>query len=65
VVGIEAPDLPGRRVRQVGRPFHLSETPGQVRHVGSVTGQHTGEVLGSLGYTPEQVAELRRRRMVQ
>ena len=65
VVEIEAPDLPSRRVRQVGMPFHLSDTPGQVRHVGSVTGQHTGEVLGSLGYTPEQVADLRRRRVVQ
>jgi crotonobetainyl-CoA:carnitine CoA-transferase CaiB-like acyl-CoA transferase len=65
VVEIEAPDLPSRRVRQVGMPFHLSETPGQVRHVGSVTGQHTGEVLGSLGYTPEQVADLLRRRVVQ
>ena len=55
VVELEAPGVPAGKVRQPGIPFHLSETPGKVRHPGSVIGQHTAEVLAELGYTPIQV----------
>jgi len=65
VVEVEAPDIPGGKVSQVGIPIHLSDTPGRVRHVGSVTGQHTGEVLSALGYTAEQINELQQRAVVQ
>ena len=49
----------------MGIPIHLSDTPGQVRHVGSVTGQHTEEVLRVLGYTTEQFKDLKQREVVQ
>ena len=65
VVEVEAPDLPEGRVSQVGIPIRLSETPGRVRHVGSVTGQHTEEVLRGLGYSGEQVNDLKTRAVVQ
>ena len=65
VVEVEAPDLPEGKVSQVGIPIRLSDTPGRVRHVGSVTGQHTGEVLRALGYTREQVKDLQQREVVQ
>ena len=55
VVELEAPGIPDGKVIQPGIPFHLSETPGKVRHAGSVTGQHTEEVLAELGYTPIQI----------
>ena len=61
VVELEAPGVGEGKVMQPGIPFHLSETPGEVRHAGSVTGQHTAEVLTSLGYSPEQVADLQAR----
>ena len=61
VVELEAPGVGEGKVTQPGIPFHLSETPGEVRHAGSVTGQHTAEVLTSLGYSPEQVADLQAR----
>ena len=64
VVELEAPGAPEGKVTQPGVPFHLSETPGQVRHPGSVTGQHTGEVLASLGYTPIQIDGLLTRGIV-
>ena len=64
VVELEAPGVPEGRVTQPGIPFHLSETPGEVRHAGSVTGQHTADVLAALGYTPAQVADLRARDVV-
>ncbi len=59
VVELEAPGVPSGKARQPGIPFHLSETPGQVRFPGSVTGQHTTEVLAGLGYVPARIAELR------
>ena len=61
VVQLEAPSATDGKVTQPGIPFHLSETPGKVRHAGSVTGQHTGEVLTSLGYDQEQIAGLLQR----
>ena len=65
VVEVEAPDLPEGKVSQVGIPIRLSDTPGRVRHVGSVTGQHTGEILSAFGYTREQVEDLQQREVVQ
>ena len=65
VVEVEAPGIPEGTVSQIGIPIRLSDTPGRVRHVGSVTGQHTGEVLRDLGYTEEQVADFQRREVVQ
>ena len=64
VVELDAPGVPSGRVTQPGIPFHLSETPGKVRHPGSVTGQHTAEVLAELGYTPIQIDGLLARGVV-
>ena len=68
VVEVEAPDIPdipGGKVRQVATSIHLSETPGEVRRLGSVTGQHTSEVLEQLGFDAAAVADLTRRQVVQ
>ena len=43
-------------VRLTGIPLKLSETPGEVRRAPPLLGQHTEEVLTSLGYTREQLA---------
>ena len=61
VVELEAPGVSEGKVKQPGIPLHLSETPGAVRHVGSVTGQHTHEVLAALGYPAERISELKER----
>ena len=65
VIEVETPSIAEGKVKQVGIPFRLSETPGSVRHPGSVTGQHTGEVLAGLGYAPADIEELVRRAVVQ
>ena len=61
VVELEAPGVGCETVRQPGIPLRLSGTPGQVRFPGSVTGQHTSEVLAALGYSPESIADLKSR----
>jgi len=65
VLEIEAPGIPEGKVRQVATSIHLSDTPGEVRNVGSVTGQHTSDVLEELGFDAAAVADLMRRQVVQ
>ncbi|MEW6034573.1 MAG: CaiB/BaiF CoA-transferase family protein [Chloroflexota bacterium] len=43
------------KVRQVGIPVKLSETPGRVRSLSPVLGEHTDAVLKELGYSTEQI----------
>ncbi len=52
-------DQPGAgRVRQLGVPVKLSRTPGSVRAPGPGLGEHTREVLASLGYSEQEVTAL-------
>ncbi len=57
VAELEHPSL--GKVQQVGIGVKLSETPGSVRSLSPRRGQHTDEVLRDLGFSPEQVQELR------
>ena len=65
VLEIEAPDISEGKVRQVATSIHLSETPGHVGHLGSVTGQHTANILAELGFEAGAVADLVNRQVVQ
>jgi alpha-methylacyl-CoA racemase len=53
-------DQPGaaRPVRQLGVPVKLSRTPGDVHAPGPALGEHTREVLATLGYSEDDVAAL-------
>ena len=42
----------------------LSDTPGGTRWIGPRLGEHTDEVLGALGYGPEEIDALRARKVV-
>ena len=47
------------KVKQVGVSIKLSDTPGGVRSLAPVAGQHTDEILAGLGYSKEKIEELR------
>ncbi len=57
VVDVEEPRY--GRIRQAGIAIKLSETPGSIRRVGPSIGEHTDEVLSSLGYSETESEQLR------
>ena len=48
----------------VGVPYGFSATPASVRRAPPSLGQHTEEILGSLGYTASDLADLRERGII-
>ncbi|MDB5866914.1 MAG: Acyl-CoA transferase/carnitine dehydratase [Betaproteobacteria bacterium] len=48
----------------VNQPFALSRTPSEIRTPTADIGQHTGEILNGLGYSDDQIADLRKRMVV-
>ena len=42
----------------------LSDTPGDTRWIGPALGEHTAEVLTALGYSEEQLRELKKRGVI-
>jgi alpha-methylacyl-CoA racemase len=53
-------DQPGadRNVRLLGMPVKLSRTPGAPAGPGPALGEHTSEVLSSVGYSGEEIAAM-------
>ena len=49
----------GVKYKDKGIPVKMSKTPGSIRMMPPTQGQHTDEVLKSVGYTDEQLAQLR------
>jgi len=52
-------------VRQLGNPIKLSDTPPQVRSFAPLHGEHTADILGSLGYSAAQINGLAERGVVK
>ena len=56
---VELEDVNGETRRVVGSPIKISDTPTSHSPSAPELGQHTEEVLLELGYTWEQIGELR------
>ncbi len=54
-------DHPSRgKIKQPGIAIKLSETPGRIRRLPPLPGQHTEEILQELGYSKSQIDKLRK-----
>jgi crotonobetainyl-CoA:carnitine CoA-transferase CaiB-like acyl-CoA transferase len=59
---VEAPGLGSLRLFNL--TAHFEKTPGKVETPPPRLGDHTAEILGGIGYTPERIAELREKGIV-
>lgn len=57
VIDLEHPTL--GTIKNVGNPAKLSETPARYTSAPPLLGQHTDQILTTLGYTPDQITTLR------
>ena len=60
---VEDPDL--GPVLQHNVMWRMSESPGRIRFTGRAIGADTDEVLGELGYTPEDITQLKDKEIVR
>ncbi len=63
VVGKHHPQL--GMVKQLGIPIKLSETPGEIGELGVPAGTQTKEILAELGYSPDEIKNLKDQEIVQ
>jgi formyl-CoA transferase len=54
----------GGKIKALGNPLKMHGTPWKLRSGPPELGAHTDEVLGELGYAAEQIAELRKKKVV-
>jgi formyl-CoA transferase/CoA:oxalate CoA-transferase len=52
-------------IKMLGTPFKLFATPGRVRYSPPTRGQHTYEILKELGYSDNEIFELKSKRVVE
>jgi crotonobetainyl-CoA:carnitine CoA-transferase CaiB-like acyl-CoA transferase len=54
----------GKEIKTLGVPVKLSDTPGSIRTAPLDFGESTADILGELGYTPEEIKILREKEVI-
>ena len=52
------------RVRQIGMPMKFSAMPGRMRRVAPEFGEHTDEILKTIGYSRSKIKILREKGVI-
>jgi formyl-CoA transferase len=55
----------GKAFKMPGIVPKLSDTPGQIKHIGPALGEHTDAILSELGYGPQQIADWRSAKLLE
>ncbi|MFQ5826141.1 MAG: CoA transferase, partial [Dehalococcoidia bacterium] len=63
-VAIDMEHPTAEKIRVVGTPIKLSESPATFRRPPPLLGQHTGEILLDLGYSENEVAALKEKKVI-
>ena len=63
VIEVDSPNE--GKIKQVGIAIKLSDTPGKVRSLTPVLGEHTEEILIGIGYNKQRIDELRQEGAIQ
>ena len=59
-------DIAGHgKIKVLNNPIKLSETPAAIKCRAPELGEHTAELLAGLGYTPEEIANMKEKKIVQ
>jgi crotonobetainyl-CoA:carnitine CoA-transferase CaiB-like acyl-CoA transferase len=53
------------KIKQLGNPLKLSDTPAQFKRYCPLPGEHTDEVLREIGYGATQIEDLRKAKAVE
>ncbi len=52
------------KIKQLGIPIKLSDTPGEVRRSAPALGEHTEEIISKLGYTDSEIESMRKDQVI-
>ena len=61
---VEVNDAKKGKKQQIAHPIKYSETPAEIRSLPFTQGEHTDEILLSLGYQPKEIEQLRKEAVV-
>jgi crotonobetainyl-CoA:carnitine CoA-transferase CaiB-like acyl-CoA transferase len=52
-------------IKVLNNPIKLSETPAGIKCRAPELGEHTAELLAGMGYTPEEIADMKEKKIVE
>ena len=53
------------KLRLINQPIRFVQDPSSIRSTVPALGEHTDEVVASLGYSAEQIAEIRDKKVIR